>query len=157
MVTDITGAPTDQEATGLYLVKRLLQNGSELSRACACGMLGELALLPEVAVDNISEASKQGHKANNSGSEERPADSREYNQKPLIRASLLNERTVDIMLEVLYEVTALLAKVGGIREAVNAAAAPAPNPRQSRRASMKALSTVRCLSFCTRKSVFGHC
>ena len=48
------------------------------------------------------------------------------------------------MLEVLYEVTALLVKCGGVRDAP-VVTTTAVNPRQSRRASMKTSTVVRLL------------
>jgi hypothetical protein len=142
-VSDAAGAPTDLEATGLDLVKRLLLNGSELSRACACGLLGELALYPDSTMDSslMPESAATSEEEADVTSLPGQAVAR---PPPLIRAQLLHDRTIDVMLEVLYEVTTLLVKSGGLREAP-AAAMTAVTPRQSRRASMKAAAAVRPL------------
>jgi hypothetical protein len=148
VTTDSAGAPNDQQVSGLELVKRLLLNGTELSRACACGLLGELALYSEDA-DKISPPVDQS--TSGATSDDSAVESMHAKQSQLIRAHLLNDRTVDVMLEVLYEVTNLLVRSGGVKEAPEATVTTTTNARQSRRSTTKAAAAV-CLLFLMYRS-----
>jgi hypothetical protein len=135
VVTDSAGAPKDQLFSGLELVKRLLHNGTELSRACACGLLGELALYSEAPEEDLSAVHRSTAETTAEDSDDAaiPAE-----QRHLIRVNLVNDGTVNIMLEVLNEVTTALVRSSGVKEAPEAATA---NPRQ--KSSSKAAAAVR--------------
>jgi hypothetical protein len=122
--TDSAGAPAEQHYTGLQLLQRLLCQGSELTRACACGILGCLALHP-VATDVAEDVESDG------------------DQQTLLRTSLMNDRTLDVMLEVLFDVTTLLVRRGGWAEGPAAAPSAVSARARGQRGSAKTSSTVR--------------
>lgn len=51
VIPSATGAPAEQDATGVEVLQQLLgHNCSEAARACACSVLGQVALMEEAKV-----------------------------------------------------------------------------------------------------------
>lgn len=160
VVPSATGAPAERDATGLEVLQQLLgHNCSEEARACACAVLGEIAVLEETCDEEVDvpgtgtqltvaelQRMYDGDTEGLAPEDVEPRKRRVQRQVPL-RGLLFREGALEPMLEALFDVTMALLRREGAPGGDGAAGSGAGSTQRGKRAShAKAALQVCCPS-----------
>lgn len=136
---DATGAPVEQDVCGVALLQQLLgHNRSEVARACACSVLGQVALAVEIQVDEVAIPGTgthlsaeelrrvyQGEDGAGCVEEDVAPRTRQRHRDVPIRGLLFQQGALEPMLEALFDATAALVQRQGPPGSGNGAAGSA--------------------------------